>query len=701
MTDDDDVFGYQDGSEQLADYAERFGLLVDRLRVIRSVMPDAAVIPDRAKEELLESVSTEIGQLNRRLGDLDDAIARRADVSKQLGVVLPLELLRDRVLLSQLDIELLTMLYALESGGAYNPYDTRSDDHDNVSSDVLFFVALIAAGDRINADAARMRLSSDAPLVVSGLIHFAPAPGWGTDAPLRHKRLRIAERTLEFLSGSAAPPRSVLGTMATYLAEPPDAELLLLDDPEIVGRAARALSISDQLVVLRGASGTGRKSIAAAAARQLGRGVLVVELSRITLDAGELARTLLSLFREAQLQAAVLVLDRADEFADREGQSFLWPLLTERLARSRLHVALVCEHMPAWLPRVPRVLVDLQVPFPSPQIQHRIWVRNLPPHLHLDPELSIEKLVKTYSLSCASIIGTTDELSRFDRIHARGGRIDNATVLDVVRRRLAHQLGELAEPVRTTLDWRDVILSEEIMDRVIEFLNFARHRESVMSDMGFGRKLAYGRGLSALFSGPPGTGKTMICSLLAKELGMELYRIDLSQVVNKYIGETEKNLGKVFDEASRGQVILLFDEADSIFAKRTEVKSSHDRYANLEVNYLLQRMEGHEGIVVMTTNSENSIDRAFLRRIRFRVRFPAPTQADRERLWRGMVPKEVVLATDVDFSVLAERFPMPGGNIMNALVRAATSATAGGQNVEQRHLVWAAELEYSEMGFLA
>ena len=196
MTDDDDVFGYQDGSEQLADYAERFGLLVDRLRTIRSVMPDAAVIPDRAKEELLESVSTEIGQLNRRIGDLDDAIARRADVSKQLGVVLPLELLRERVELSQLDIELLTMLYALESGGAYNPYDTRSDDHDNVSSDVLFFVALIAAGDRINADTARMRLSSDAPLVVSGLVHFAPAPGWGTDAPLRHKRLRIAERTL-------------------------------------------------------------------------------------------------------------------------------------------------------------------------------------------------------------------------------------------------------------------------------------------------------------------------------------------------------------------------------------------------------------------------------------------------------------------------------------------------------------------------
>jgi SpoVK/Ycf46/Vps4 family AAA+-type ATPase len=254
--------------------------------------------------------------------------------------------------------------------------------------------------------------------------------------------------------------------------------------------------------------------------------------------------------------------------------------------------------------------------------------------------------------------------------------------------------------VRTTLDWKDVILSDDIYDRVIEFLNFARHRQSVMREMGFGRKLAYGRGLSAMFSGPPGTGKTMICTLLAKELGMELYRIDLSQVVNKYIGETEKNLGRVFDEAARGQVMLLFDEADSIFAKRTEVKSSHDRYANLEVNYLLQRMESFEGIVVLTTNAETSIDRAFLRRIRFRVRFPAPTDGDRERLWRGMVPKEVKLGADVDFRALAVRFQMAGGNIMNALLRASISATASGQPVGQRHLMWAAELEYNEMGFL-
>jgi SpoVK/Ycf46/Vps4 family AAA+-type ATPase len=533
------------------------------------------------------------------------------------------------------------------------------------------------------------------------LIVLGPAPGWGADAPLLHKRLRMGERTLEFLSGSFAPPRSVLGTAATFVADPPAEDTLLLDDPALVQRAARALERPDQLAVLRGSPGVGRKSVAYAAAHRVRRGVLVIDLARISLEPGELARTLQLLFREATLQGAVLVLDRADEFADGEGQSGLWPLLTDRIARSTVQIAIVCEHNPPWLARLSRVLIDLPVPFPSPAVQQRLWARHLPPHLHLDPDLSIEAIVKTYALSCESIIATNDELSRFDRVHGRGGIVTTELLLELIRRRLAHQLGSLADVVKTTMDWPDVILPDEIMDRVIEFLNFARHRQSVMREMGFGRKLAYGRGLSALFSGPPGTGKTMICSLLAKELGMELYRIDLSQVVNKYIGETEKNLGRVFDEAARGQVILLFDEADSIFAKRTEVRSSNDRYANLEVNYLLQRMEGFEGIVVMTTNSESSIDRAFLRRIRFRVRFPAPSEADRERLWRGMVPKEVALAADVDFRALAAKFPMPGGNIMNALVRAATSAAAAGQPVGQQHLMWAAQLEYSEMGFLA
>ncbi len=696
---DEETFGYADGSEQLADHAERFGLLFDRLRVVRAHMPDlaAAVVPEHVKRELLEDASVELDELNERIRELDLRIAQRTDLAKQLGVTLPLELLRERFELSPLDIEILAMLYALESGAAFNPYDTRGNRVERDAPDVAWFMALLGGGERIEAERGRARFLPDAPLSEGGIVLL----GGSTDVPIIHKRIRLAERALEFLSSQLEPPASVLGTVAAFTATPAGADAYLLEDPELVGRTARGLARSDQLVILRGAAGVGRKAVAGAAARSLGRSRLVIDLSRIPLDAGDLSRTLSILFREARMQDAVLVLDRADEFADREGQSVVWSHLTELLARSTLPIAVVCEKLPPWLARVKRVLVEIAVPFPSEETQHRLWVRYLPPTLRLAPDLSIDELVHTYSLSCAGIIATTDELARLDHVAGRGGLVDREVLVEIVRKRLAHQLGALADVVRTTLEWKDVVLSDEIYDRVIEFLNFARHRQVVMREKGFGRKLAYGRGLSALFSGPPGTGKTMICTLLAKELGMELYRIDLSQVVNKYIGETEKNLGRVFDEAARGQVMLLFDEADSIFAKRTEVKSSHDRYANLEVNYLLQRMESHEGIVVLTTNAETSIDRAFLRRIRFRVRFPAPSDADRERLWRGMVPKEVKLAPDVDFRALAVRFPMAGGNIMNALVRATISATASGQPVGQAHLVWAAELEYSEMGFLA
>ena len=697
MTADED-FGYQDGGEQLAEYAERFGLLFDRLRAIREVMPEAtAVVPQRVKRELIASASHEIDRLNARIIEVDRSIDHRTSIADQLGIPLPLELLRARFGLTQLDVECLSMLFALESGGAFNPYDTRSNRTERVDPEVAFFMALLAGGERDEGERVRARFLPDAPLIESGMVLLG---GAAADSPILYKRMRLAERTLEFLSGSVAPPASVLGTIATFSALPPGADAFLLEDPEIVGRVARAVASPAQLVILRGASGVGRKSIVGAAAREIRRSVLAIDLSRVPLEPRELTQTLTLLFREARMQEAVLILDRADEFADREGQHVLWPILTDLIARASLLIAVVCESNPKWLARLKRVLVEQVVPFPSEEVQHRLWVRYLPPGLQLEADLSIDSIVHKYALSCASIIATTDELARIDHIHARGGIVDQATMYDIVRRRLSHQLGALADVVRTTLDWKDVVLSDDIYERVIEFLNFARHRQAVMRDMGFARKLAYGRGLSALFSGPPGTGKTMICTLLAKELGMELYRIDLSQVVNKYIGETEKNLGRVFDEAARGQVMLLFDEADSIFAKRTEVKSSHDRYANLEVNYLLQRMESHEGIVVLTTNAETAIDRAFLRRIRYRVRFPAPTDADRERLWRGMVPKEVKLAPDIDFHALAVRFPMAGGNIMNALVRASISATASGQPVGQQHLLWAAELEYNEMGFL-
>jgi hypothetical protein len=692
--------GYEHASEHLADLAALVDLRLRRLQAVRAALPNRAYVTDDDRRRIARD-QPQIAELDAQIEDLRAAVLARATFAHRMGVELPLIVLRDRFGLDPIDVDVIASLITIERGAAFNPYVSQTERNEPLQADVAFLVALIADGDKIRPEEVRLRLTPDAPLVSGGLVELAAGPGWVPDAPLVYKRVRLAERVLDYVEGLTEPSHSVLGTCARFVEAPAPASELLLPERALVDEVARALARTDQIVELLGAPGVGRKSVAGAAARSLGRPVLVVRLPDIAVDARIVSDTLRPLVREARLQDAVLVLDGADTFGDGVGQEWIHGHLIAELRRVPTPMAVIGERSPGWAQRLGRVPMRFTVPFPSADVQRRLWVRHLPPQLRLAPGTKLDQVATRYSASCASIREAAEELGRLDHVHQRGGLVTEDHIIDVIRMRLAHRLGSLATVVRTTLEWGDVILPDDVLAPVFEFLNYAAHRAQVFKEWGFDRKLPYGRGLSALFAGPPGTGKTMICSLLAKELGLELYRIDLSQVVNKYIGETEKNLGRVFDEAARGQVMLLFDEADSLFAKRTEVKSSHDRYANLEVNYLLQRMESHEGVVVMTTNSETAIDPAFRRRIRFRIRFPAPDEHQRKLLWEGMVPKEAQLAGDVDFGVLAQRFPLAGGNIMNALVRAATAAAADGGPIHHRHLLRAAELEYGEMGFLA
>ena len=242
------------------------------------------------------------------------------------------------------------------------------------------------------------------------------------------------------------------------------------------------------------------------------------------------------------------------------------------------------------------------------------------------------------------------------------------------------------------------MLPDDVLREIREFIARIKHRRKVLHEWGFARKVAKGLGLSALFSGPPGTGKTMVAALIASELALDLYQIDLAKVVSKWIGETEKNLGELFDAAEAGHAVLLFDEADALFAKRTQVQSSNDRHANLEVNYLLQRLESFAGVVVLTTNHETAIDEAFRRRLSLRVDFPVPEPDERERLWRTLLPAEAARATDLDLAALATRFEMTGGYIKNAVVRAAFLAADEGTPITMHHLLRAARAEYQAMG---
>ncbi|MFG1990768.1 ATP-binding protein [Actinoplanes sp. NPDC048988] len=249
--------------------------------------------------------------------------------------------------------------------------------------------------------------------------------------------------------------------------------------------------------------------------------------------------------------------------------------------------------------------------------------------------------------------------------------------------------------------WDDIVLAESRKDLLRAIPLHVLHAGRVLQEWGFAGRMPYGQGVAALFSGPSGTGKTMAAQIVAGDLGVELLQVDLSKTVSKYIGETEKNLERTFEAAERSGAVLLFDEADAIFGKRTEIKDAHDRHANVEVAYLLQRMESFRGLAVLTTNVKQNIDDAFVRRLRFVVTFALPDAAERERIWRRAFPAGAPLAADATIAGLAARLQIPGGSIQNIALHAAFLAAAEGGRIEAGHVLTAARRELTKIGMLA
>jgi hypothetical protein len=262
------------------------------------------------------------------------------------------------------------------------------------------------------------------------------------------------------------------------------------------------------------------------------------------------------------------------------------------------------------------------------------------------------------------------------------------------------RLGTLATRLRPTYTWDDLVVPDRQLDALHSISAYLRHRDQVLGDWGYRRRVAKSQGLKILFAGESGTGKTMAAQVLAADLGLDIFQVDLATIVSKYIGDTEKNLARIFEAAEGSNAMLFFDEADAMFGKRSEVSDAHDRYANLEVAYLLQKMEAHEGAVILATNFRRNIDDAFLRRLDFVIDFPFPEPRDRERLWRGMVPPEAPLAPDVDFALLAQRFKLSGGAIRNCTLAAAFLAAEEGSTIDMAHLVRAVGVEYAKLGRL-
>ena len=620
---------------------------------------------------------------------VEAAIKARVDVTATANV--PLDRLRDAFSLSATEVRVIVALAAFELETKLRAQArVLMADPQRVHPDAGLLAELIYAG------AHRRRISEElggeGRLARFALVRFDRL----SDTPFALRRARVSERVLELLHG-----RDVIESeLARYLERLPgrSPDSLVLEAgrlAEVTGLVTAAIAATRDgrlhpVLMLSGREGAGRKSILTTAAHGLRWSVLRVGCAGLPRDEAALRSLGPSVLREAILAQAVVVLDGVDQ-VPADGRpldellfgKFAWPL------------AAVVDRITGKPPPLARGTVVIELPPPDEAAREQLWQRALAP--------TGSPAVAAWAAERYVITpGVVDQAAQSARAKAASrdgdGAITTTDVHEGLRSVLDAKLVTLGTRITWRQTWDDLILPDDVLAEVREFIARISHRRQVYEGWGFGRKVAKGMGLSALFAGPPGTGKTMVAGIIADALKLDLYQIDLSKVMSKWIGETEKNLGGLFDAAESGHAILLFDEADSLFAKRTQVQSSNDRYANLEVNYLLQRMETFAGITILTTNNETAIDEAFTRRLSLKVDFPVPEPEERERLWRRMMPTEAALASDIDFATLARHFEMTGGYIKNAAVRAAFLAADEGTAISAAHLLRAAKSEYQAMG---
>lgn len=658
-------------------------------------------------------VNEEYEKLVEMIRNLNEQIKIKLAASQKQGIFLKLEELSRIYNLSSLEVQILLLCLAPEFDNKYGTlFAYLQNDVTKKASGVEIILDLLCGTFR-KKNWARRFFTAQSSLFVNNLIEFIPTPAEPA-RPLIARQLKANDRIVNYLLDDDRVDDELF-QMVNFHLEGPDLENLALPG-DIVSRFRDFINYYDHggsrnfILALFGAYGTRKTDVAAAICREMGVPLLVADIQAIYQSDIYFERAIDLLLRESHIRSGALFLKNS-EFLFQEDFSeshFRRYFINQLDRRSLLSFISSRELLPLYGEFSHQEMIAIELPLPDYKARKELWLSHLKPY-NIHENVDVKEIAGKYSLSADQISDIVSTISVYSLWRSPDNPIiTKADIEEATHIHSAQRLGPLAQRIRPKHRWNDIILKDEIKSRLHELVKMFRYKHIVYNEWEFDKKLSLGKGISALFFGEPGTGKTLAAEIIAAELGMDLYKIDISSIISKYIGETEKNLSCIFNEAENAHAILFFDEADAIFGKRTEVKDSHDRYSNIEVSYLLQRIGEYNGVVIMATNYLQNIDEAFERRLHFSINFPMPDEKSRLQIWQQIFPTAAPLA-GIDFPLLASKLEISGGHIKNIALQAAFYAagrersSAGGvmePKITMELVIKASKEEYKKMGRL-
>lgn len=721
---------YQSEAEYLMDQLSRLDLLIrlqlDSIDTDKSKHQELSglvitkdeienCLPEKQDQQSPEDVDSSDSQKESllRLKNMTRRINGRVAQSWQSGTPPALECLTAQFCLTPFEKDVLVVLTAPEVHRKYDRLYAYLQDDVTQRRPCVDLVLQLLCQDLDESLTAQCFFQTSSSLLRMGLIRFIDEEGSSTK-PLLSRSLKLEDRIANFiLHRELVDPcyESVLTPTHSHC----DVQELTLDETckcylqNIVTRYREVQSKHENgtednfpqfLCLIEGAHGVGKKQAAAAVCQALGLSLLVADLPLLAKQNRCTQKILRDLTREAILNNAVLLFTGIEFFYKNDEQSVLSLYAIDKTIAEIPGLVFMssCKSSASESGRK-KPLIRVSLPIQNYDLRKTIWQSALAQASIKVESGVIEELANQFQFTRGQIEDAVKQLSYLKLVENNSTtETSRELVYRACRDQNSSQLGELAKKLTPVYTWDDIIISAERLAQLKEICDQARLHHAVMETWGFGKKLQRGQGLSVLYSGPSGTGKSMAAEIIASDLGLDLYQVDLSGIVSKYIGETEKNISHVFDEAQQSNSILFFDEADALFGKRTEVKDSHDRYANIEINYLLQRIEEYSGIVILATNMRGHLDDAFTRRLRISIDFPFPDSQQRQQIWQKVFPPKAPLSDDIDLKFLADRFKLSGGNIKNAALIGAFAAAKDKQKIAMKHIIFGIKREFQKIG---